>query len=289
MVEESTVSLINEELQRLSEFLDDPIPPWDFVGGDTSAFIHPIGEFDCTKCGAPRSVVFAGQRAVMRCPSCGAIFFAQPVIEEFERLGELDELVGLVAHEFWHWHQFRHNLHQDNPEIREVNARRFAQQWVTQRFPGGQTTLDTQPITAVEKSLPTEPGIVVDGQQVRLPPEVRPEVTPEDILFLRESFKPIGRPPPISISKWIRFKFQRDGENYPYRMWRDYQRFMTVLGFPAASYTGFRRMIWMVHHIGLIEFVREEETDFGVRRIYRIVPERASSPAWFNPQAELYG
>lgn len=296
MVDTQVIQRIGLEFLRLSEALGDPIPPWDFLEGTTSVFIHPSGESTCPNCGPAVKVVFEGQEISLRCSGCGGIFFGREFVDELDLAGDEVDLVALVAHEFWHWHQFIHNLHQEDAEAREVNARRFAKQWALQQFPGRERELNFQFIATTSSSRPREPGITVDRQQIiagiQVPPELAArlsDVSTEDLLFLNESIKLIGRPPPVSSSKWLRFKLQRDGPNYVYRLWKDYREFLARLGFDAPSYQAFRRLIWLTTEIGLVEFVRQEEASFGVRRFYRVVDDLAADDAWNNPTKALYG
>lgn len=301
MVNTQVIQRIGLEFLRLAKAHGDPVPLWDFLEGTTSVFIHPIGEFTCPNCGPEATVVFEGQEIVIRCSGCGQIFFGREFVDQLDLAGDEVDLVALVAHEFWHWHQFLHNLDQEDPETREVNARRFAKQWALQQFPGRESELNFQFISKAASSRPREPGITIDRQQIiagiTVPPELAArlsDVSTEDLLFLDESIKLIGRPPPVSSSKWIRFKMQRDGPQYVYALWSDYRDFLTRLGFTrlgfeGPSYQAFRRLIWITTELGLVEFVREEEANFGVRRFYKVVDDLAKDAAWNNPTKAMYG
>ena len=301
MVRPETLEQIGAEFQLLASEIGEPVPLWDFIEGTTSVFIHPPGRFTCPVCGPRRTVEFEGQAATLRCPGCGQIFFGRGIIEEMERKGLEVDLAGLVAHEFWHWHQFANNINQDRPLVREANARRFSAEWIQQRFPGQSTVLGLQDLGPGLAVLPLEPGIVVDGQLVPSEeiPELTddfvevlrrvPEITRDDMILFEEARKLIGRPPPISTARWIKFKLLFDGPSWPYKLWKDLRTFMDKFGFKAPPYTSVRRMIWMMNQLGLITLIRTEEGElFGLRHIYDITPGRVEDDAWNNPQRALY-
>ncbi len=262
MVRRETVELIRLELELLSGQIGDPVPPFAFTPGTTSFFLHQ----DQT------------------------IYFGEDFVNHLEATGDVVDLAGLVAHEFWHWHQFANRLHPDRPDIREANARRFAQAWALQRFPGRRMELNFQDLLPAEGDLPKEPGVELDSQVVAgINLEEVLGLTPEDVLFFTESFMPIGRPPPISTAKWIRFKLQRNGAAYVYQMWREFQIFMLKFKFKAPTYNSFRRLVWILNQLQLVELVRVEDQDFGSRHFYDVVDGRAGDPAWNNPVSALYG
>ncbi len=287
MTTTQTLNRVRTELQILSEALGDPVPAWGLVPGATSAFIHPGPPVPCPQCQG--AVPLAEARVVqsVRCPNCGHILFGEGALNSFEAAGAEVDLIALVAHEFWHWHQFNNQLDQDRPNIREINARRFAKQWIQRRLPGREAELTPEPN-------PREPGIGIDFQGPEEGTEILQgerfaEATSEDLIFLDEAFKPRGRP--ISTPLWLRFKLQRDGPNYPYALWRDFREFLKKFGYKHPRYEAIRSLIWILHEeLEFLEIVQQEDSEFGEdRNLYDVVVELADDPRWIDPTGEVYG
>lgn len=294
MVTQATLARIQTELQTLSEALGDSIPRWGVVPGSTSVFIHPSPPIPCSSCQFPIPVEQARIVRSTRCPNCGTILFGQAALEDLETRNDEVDLAGLVAHEYWHFIQMRRGLHQDQPHIREVNARRFARQWTQRRFPGREREFNLQPIRLGDEETPGEPGVVIDFQEQQetmsaSQAERFAGATPEDLLFLEESFKPHGRP--ISTPLWIRFKLQRDGPSYAWAIWRDFRDFLKKFNYKWPTYGSIRTLLWILHHdLGFLKKVGETESEFGDdRTVFDLVSRFADDPRWSDPRGEVYG
>lgn len=265
MPTQATTNLIQTQLTTLSTEHGDPVPIWAVTEGTISFFSHDDK----------------------------MIWFAQETLEFLEQTLDEVDLVGLIAHEFWHFHQFVNDLHQDRPAVREVNSRRFARTWVRRVFPGREDELNLQGIGLLGSMAPTEPGV----DEIAIPRAVVSETvarrfanaTPEEQLFLNEAFKPFGRP--INTSKWVRFKLQRDGPSYPYKLWRDFREFLEKFDYKAPSYTSIKNLVWRLKKLGLVRVVGTEpsqKSGLADRQIYDVVPELASDESWGDPLEKLY-
>ena len=86
---------------------------------------------------------------------------------------------------------------------------------------------------------------------------------------------------------WIRDHLSKVGEDYIQRMSTAYRKELKQSKKVVSSYHQFFKMIYVLESLGLIEFVREEESSkswLAPRKYYRIKPGKEKSVKWQNPQ-----
>jgi len=97
------------------------------------------------------------------------------------------------------------------------------------------------------------------------------------------------KPAPIpSTGTWIRDHLLEVREDYPYSMWKKFRDFKAAFGFRAGSYANFRRYIYFLKRLGLIEPVRGEYVKGRLRIYYRVVPGTEPDPRWGIAQIACY-
>lgn len=87
----------------------------------------------------------------------------------------------------------------------------------------------------------------------------------------------------------IRDHLLENGPDYVQSTWRAFRDWCLERGYTPARYDSFRsNHINMLKKLDLIQFVREEESNFGVpRKYYRVNPSQIDHPGWRNPRKAL--
>lgn len=193
------------------------------------------------------------------------IYFNQPYIEDME--DNAPQVLRLVVHEYRHYWQDRTRFSR-NPEIRETDARRYEMEYL-----GELTGYPDRPT----KTIPARRCGWFQDNQIR-------EKVPQEILTF-------GIVPKISTGRWIRFHLTKEvAEDYVYRMWKAFEELKKKVGQKEATYYNFRRYIWTLKELQLVELSRTEPSRFQNRdrRYYRVMPGGLEDPAWEDPQGALF-
>jgi len=92
------------------------------------------------------------------------------------------------------------------------------------------------------------------------------------------------------VGEWIRDHLENNGTAYVREMHRAYSDWCEERDYTACDYDGFRRQIYLLRRLGLIELDHTEPGTRGPfrRRYYRIAPG-ADAADWQNPQKQVYG
>jgi len=95
-----------------------------------------------------------------------------------------------------------------------------------------------------------------------------------------------------TTGEWIREYLTKVKEDYIFSIWKQYKQEMKKGGYKYASYATFRRYVWILKKLGLIEFIRKEKSVHGKRILYKhyykLNESKISSDMWYNPQAVIY-
>jgi hypothetical protein len=87
---------------------------------------------------------------------------------------------------------------------------------------------------------------------------------------------------------FIREHLRKVGQDYGYRMWKTFCRKLQEAGKKPSSYDSFRKHIYNLSKMKLIEFSRSEpEGKLIPRRYYQLVKRNFRSEDWNNPRAAL--
>ena len=94
---------------------------------------------------------------------------------------------------------------------------------------------------------------------------------------------------PISTSEWIRDHLLSVESDYPFHLYSAFKKTILELNpdYHTPTYESFRKYVYILEKLGLIEFDHEEDAQFAwveKRRYYRIVLAKSDDPAWYNPQ-----
>ena len=192
------------------------------------------------------------------------IYLNQTYIEEVE--DNPGQIARLVSHEYRHYWQDQTKFSR-NPQIRETDARRWEKEFLGEMvgFPDTPT-----------KSIPARRCGWFQDQAIR-------EAVPAEVLT-------VGVVPKISTSRWIRFHLTKEvDENYVWRMWKAFEALKKTAGQKDATYNNFKRYIWILKELELVELSRKEPSDFAGqdRHYYRLLPGGIEDPAWEDPQGAL--
>lgn len=196
------------------------------------------------------------------------IYFNQEYIEHVE--DNPAQVVRLVVHEWRHYWQDLTGFHPDEPDIREGDARNYEWTYLDS------IAFDWLPVTRdlMDASKPIQArrcGWYADHLVLQ---DVPPEVMSTGVVRK------------ISTSRWIRYHLTKEvEEDYVWRMWKAYEALKERAGQKGATYDNFRRYVWVLDELKLVEMVRAEPARFGVRHYYQVVPAGLEDPAWDNPQA----
>ncbi|MEM4301539.1 MAG: hypothetical protein QXQ70_03100 [Candidatus Caldarchaeum sp.] len=101
--------------------------------------------------------------------------------------------------------------------------------------------------------------------------------------------------------EWIRGHLKDVRIDYPYRMWRRYERFASIsrevfnVGMPSSDYSSFIRYIYALKDLGLIIQVKgfQREQEQGVKpwmkkTYYALASDKILDKAWRRPFQTLY-
>jgi len=193
------------------------------------------------------------------------IYLNQQYIEEVE--DNPAQIVRLVVHEFRHYWQDQTRFAR-NPNTRETDARRYEQDYL-----GHLTGFPDKPTKAI-------PARRCGWFQDHL---VREKVPAEILTF--------GIVPKISTARWIRYHLTKEvQEDYVWQMWKAYEELKKEAGQKSATYNNFKRYIWVLKELELVEMSRTEPSEGNLRterHYYRVRPGGLEDPAWEDPQGAL--
>lgn len=97
---------------------------------------------------------------------------------------------------------------------------------------------------------------------------------------------------PKGTAMWIRDHLTSVGEDYVYGMWKRFRKEKEGLGYRAGSYQNFRRYIYMLQRLGLVQktrTVKSKEDWMKDKNYYAVIAGKENHEGWENPQRVLYG
>ncbi len=95
----------------------------------------------------------------------------------------------------------------------------------------------------------------------------------------------------ISPFIFIRERLRIIGRGYSYEMWKEWREINRGIEKKYCNYSTFRKYIWNLEELGLIEFVPptvpSSKKELKPRRYYALIRDEIDSIAWLSPLKHL--